>query len=59
VIRLKEYLQVSNNLYVISEAHDVSLVEHLPYLIHQNQRNELVSVLVIYDMLKILKNIYM
>jgi hypothetical protein len=54
VMHLIEHMIAHNNLYLVSEAHEISLVEHLPYLIEQNHRNELVSVLVIHDLLKIL-----
>jgi hypothetical protein len=47
-----------NNLYLVSEEQEYSLVDSLPFLIEQNKSNELVSVLVIHDLLKILKSIY-
>lgn len=36
IIKLMEYMQAHNNLYLVSEAYEVSLVEHLPFLIEQN-----------------------
>ena len=33
VLQLLEHMFVHNNLYLVSEAYDVSLVQHLPYLI--------------------------
>lgn len=57
-IQLLEYVFVHNNLYLVTEAHEISLVEHLPYLVEQNYKNELVSILVLNDLMKILKNIY-
>ena len=47
-----------NNLYMVSEAGDSSLVEELPRLIKKNKNNKLISVQLIYDLLKILHNIY-
>jgi len=35
-IQLLDYVFVHNNLYLVMEGYDVSLVEHLPYLIKQN-----------------------
>jgi hypothetical protein len=52
-------MQAHDNLYLVSEAYEISLVEHLPYLIEQNRHNELVSILIIHDLLKILKHIYL
>ena len=57
VVPLLEYNLVHNNLYLISEAHEISLVEHLPFLLEQNQSNEYVSVLLMHDLLKILKHV--
>jgi len=57
VVPLLEYTLVHNNLYLISEAHEISLVDHLPYLLEQNQSNEFVSVLLMHDLLKILKHV--
>lgn len=54
---MMEHMIAHDNLYLVTEAHEISLVEHMPYLIEQNFRNELVSILVIHDMLKILKTI--
>ena len=54
-----EQMQAHNNLYLVSEAYEVSLVELLPFLIQQNQRNELVSMLIIQDLLKIIKHLCM
>ena len=39
------------------EAYDISLIEHLPFLVKENQSNELVSIMVVHDALKIIKNI--
>ena len=58
ITKLLEYIIVNDNLYLISEAHDISLVEFLPKLIHSNQENENVSIQVVHDLLKILKNVY-
>ena len=55
---LLEYFFAKDNLYLISEAHDTSLVEYLPELIKQNEINEYVSIVLIHDMLKIFKNVY-
>ena len=57
VMRLLEYIFIDNNLYLISESSDVSLIDHLPYLILNNQENQLIAVLLVYDLLKILKKI--
>ena len=57
-IKLLEYIIVNDNLYLISEAHDISLVEFLPKLVHLNQENEFISIQVVNDLLKILKNVY-
>ena len=57
-IPLIEYFFAKDNLYLISEAHDISLVEFLPELIKQNEANEFISTLLIHDMLKIFKNVY-
>ena len=56
-MRLLEYIFIDNNLYLISESSDVSLIDHLPYLILNNQENQLIAVLLVYDLLKILKKI--
>jgi len=58
VINLLDYMFVHNNLYLISEGFEISLTEHLPYLLQKNQENSLVSILMIHDILKILKNVY-
>ena len=55
---LLEYFFAKNNLYLISEAHEISLVEYLPELIKQNEINEFISTLLIHDILKIFKNVY-
>jgi hypothetical protein len=39
------------------EGYEISLMEHLPYLVKKNQENELVSILVVHDILKILKGV--
>jgi hypothetical protein len=57
-VQLLEYFFAQNNLYLISEGYEISLVEYLPDLIRQNQENEFVSILLIHDLLKIIKNLY-
>ena len=54
-----EYVLVNDNLYLVSEAYDSSLAIEMPRLLVENRSNELVSVMVVHDLLKILKNIYL
>lgn len=58
VTQLLEYSVVNDNLYLVSEANESSLVNELPRLLAENKNNELVSVVVVHDLLRILKNIY-
>jgi hypothetical protein len=57
-IKLLEYMIVNDNLYLVSESHDISLLEFLPKLVSQSQENEFISIQVVHDLLKILKNLY-
>ena len=50
--KLIDHIFVQNNLYLVMEAYDISLIEHLPFLIKENQSNELVSIMVVHDTLK-------
>ena len=57
VIHLADHLFLHNNLYLISEEYECSLVEALPFLIKQNKQNDLVSILLVHEVLKTLKNL--
>ena len=57
--QLVEYAVVNDNLYIVSDANEGALVELMPWLLAENRTNELVSVVVVHDLLKILKNIYL
>ena len=58
VFRLLESLIYQNNLYLISEAHDISLAEHMSYLVKSNCKNGMIPILLVNDLLQILKSIY-
>ena len=58
VSKLIDYVTKSNNLYIVSETHDCNLIDILPLLLRANSDNEFVSILIIYDLLKIIKNLY-
>lgn len=57
MIHLIEHLFLHNNLYLVSEEYESSLVESLPYLIKENKKNDLVSILVVHEVLKTLKDL--
>ena len=42
----------------MSESHDCNLIDILPLLLRANNDNEFVSILIVYDILKIIKNLY-
>lgn len=52
-----EHLIVHDNLYLVSEAVKISLFELMPYLIECSHKNQLVSVLVTNELIKILYDI--
>lgn len=43
---------------MVSESHDCNLIDVLPSLLKSNNDNEYISLLIVYDLLKILKNLY-
>ena len=51
-------MHVHNNLYLISQPFEVSLIEHMPWLMAKNRENSLVSILIAHDVFKILKNMF-
>ena len=56
--KLLDYVTKSNNLYIVSESYDCNLIDIFPLLLKSNNDNEFVSILIIYDLLKIIKNLY-
>ena len=56
--KLLDYVTKSNNLYIVSDSHDCNLIDILPLLLKANNDNEFVSILIVYDLLKIIKNLY-
>lgn len=57
-LQLLEYMIVHGNLYLVSEAYEVSLLEHMPYLSDQYKKNEMVGILLVHDLLKMLITLY-